>query len=446
MVTWIGIDDTDAPAGGCTTFVLTEVIRAARMVGADLIGEPRLVRLNPNIPWKTRGNAALAARFGRGTGQRRNAGELPEGPLHYYDRGRPLPKAERDRLVDAAWEAVRRSSRRGPRTDPAMVASEHRLPARLYWEAVRTVVPVAARARALGALGAEVRTVGSPRGLVGASSAIAWPSRRVTWELIAYRRSDRLAQRREVDAESIRAAERRFPSLFLCTDPHTRRILVTPHTPCPILFGLRSTRRGPLPRALATVVSEPIDRWVVFRTNQATGDHLPPGDTPEIRPYEPGRATGTLASAPQRLRGGHVRFSLLRPAGTTVLCMVFEPSKTLSEVARGLALGDRLSVWGGRGRDATLRVEGIRILDAPARPLGRTPPKCPECGRTADSMGTGRGYRCPQCRRRFPPEAGIVRWELSRFGPGTYHPTPSARRHLHPLAEEPGRHMARGPL
>ena len=71
---WIGVDDTDGPNGGCTTHVLTELIRVAADRGFDVLGEPRLVRLNPNVPWKTRGNAALSVRVGRGVGPRARVG------------------------------------------------------------------------------------------------------------------------------------------------------------------------------------------------------------------------------------------------------------------------------------------------------------------------------------------------------------------------------------
>ena len=53
----IGIDDTDSVKGGCTTWLATEII--AELPEFDLIGPPRLVRLNPNVPWKTRGNGAV---------------------------------------------------------------------------------------------------------------------------------------------------------------------------------------------------------------------------------------------------------------------------------------------------------------------------------------------------------------------------------------------------
>ncbi len=433
---WLGVDDTDGPESGCTTYTLTEILRTARGLGVDLIGAPSLVRLNPNIPWKTRGNAALSARFGRGRGSPKRLGELPEGPLLAHPRGDPLPPTTGERFLEAAWRTVLATSDRGPRADPVMVASERRPDESLYWRAVRSVVPVGAARAELDRVGGRAFQRGSSRGLVGAVAAIAWPGRRRTYELLAYRSSPS-RRRREVDAESVRTAQARFPSLFLCDDPETRRLLVAPHTACPILFGLRGTNAAALPPALGLVRSEPRERWVLFRTNQATGDHLTDRTIAEVRPYEPGRLSGRITGPPERGRGGHVRFRLTDAAGGTADCIVFEPTKQLASVAAALAGGDEVRIWGGRGQDPSFRVEGIEIQRAPLRLVGVRPPRCLECGRSANSLGTGRGYRCSGCHRRFPPEAGSARFESPLFGPGVYHPTPSARRHLHPLFRDP---------
>ncbi|MCI4354809.1 MAG: DNA-binding protein, partial [Thermoplasmata archaeon] len=179
---WIGIDDTDGPGGGCTTHVLTEIVRVARDHAVDVVGEPRLVRLNPNIPWKTRGNAALAVRLGVGRGKRTRIGEIGGRPVWSYVGGRSVPRTARPALVDALWEIVLAGARAEPATDPALVAGEGRLPVELYRRAVRSVVGLGEVEAMLDRAGYETRVRDSRRGLVGASAAIAWPGRTATWE------------------------------------------------------------------------------------------------------------------------------------------------------------------------------------------------------------------------------------------------------------------------
>jgi tRNA(Ile2)-agmatinylcytidine synthase len=436
-MTWIGIDDTDSPSGGCTTFVLTEVLRAAAGVGVDLIGEPRLVRLNPNIPFKTRGNAALAARFGHGRGAAKSLGELPDGALRSFPRGDPLRAIETERLVDAAWTAVRAEARLGEaRTDPALVAAPRRLPAELYWNAVRRLVSVEEVERHLRGAGATLRVEDSRQGVVGAAAAIAWSGGHPTWELIAYRSPDRYSEHRRVGRDSVLEAERRFPELFLCTDRRTRRVLIAPHTPCPILFGLRATRPQRLPEALRQIRSEPWERWVVFRTNQGTGDHLAQMGISELTPFSSAVLTGVVGGPPVIGPGGHGSFPLTDRSGASVVCVAFEPTKTLPRIVAGLREGDRLRVWGGTGANPTFRLEGIEVLHTRPRSRRAANPRCPSCGRRMHSLGRARGFRCPVDRVRLPPEGRGVRPGAAPPLRGRYHPTPSARRHLHPRAPE----------
>src|SRR2546422_7360429 len=89
MPLYLGVDDTDSLRGMCTTFLATELVRA--LPGLDLIGFPRLVRLNPNIPWKTRGNGAVCLRLGRGHGSRFQVGEFGGRAVWAYARGTSIP-------------------------------------------------------------------------------------------------------------------------------------------------------------------------------------------------------------------------------------------------------------------------------------------------------------------------------------------------------------------
>lgn len=417
--------------------MLTEILSLAREFGVDLIGEPRLVRLNPNIPFKTRGNAALSARFGRGIGGRRRVGEVRGEPLWAYSKGYRLSPPEAESFREHAWARVLGSARSEEGTDPALVVAERPLPPELYWRAVREVVSVDSTRRLLRSAGAWWRSERSERGLVGAAAAIAWPGLHPTWELTSYRLPERWAEPRVVDRESVRRVAGRFPSLFLSTDPRTRRLLVAPHTPCPILFGLRGTERASLLSARREVRSEPVERWVLFRTNQGTGDHLAPRAVRELGPYLPARIDATVARPPETLPGGHARLEVVDREGTPLRCLAFEPTKTLPRVVQGLVTGDRVTLWGGCGRDPTFRLEGIRLVRLVPR-FGRPRnPTCTRCGERTRSLGRARGYRCPTCRRRWPPEAALPTRLLPRFPVGEYHPTPSARRHLHPRGPEP---------
>ena len=59
----IGLDDTDSTRKGCTTYVAALLVEKLQKLGASFTDYPSLIRLNPNVPWKTRGNGALCLRI-----------------------------------------------------------------------------------------------------------------------------------------------------------------------------------------------------------------------------------------------------------------------------------------------------------------------------------------------------------------------------------------------
>jgi tRNA(Ile2)-agmatinylcytidine synthase len=397
------------------------------------------VRLNPNVPTKTRGNAALVARFAHGRGPPDVIGSLPQGPVVCYRAGRELTEREQLRLADELWTTVvRTSAGSDPGTDPALLVVRRRPPAELYWEAVRRVVTRAEVDRWLRGTAPIVRSVPSEAGVIGAAAALSWRGAHPTWEAIAYREPERWGTYRDVDPESVRRAVERHPELFLCFDPRTRRLLIAPHTACPILFGVRATQPSAAVNALREIQSEPVERWLLFRTNQGTGDHVRrPWTMPPV-PFTAGTLSGRLAEPPVSRAGGHVLFSLRSEPGAIIRCAVFEPTKTLPRVLRSLLPGDRVRLWGGSQEDSLFRVEGIDLLALGPRQSRQPNPRCPVCAHRMGSLGSGRGFRCDRCRHRAPPEARGVRRVPPEFPPGRYHPTPSARRHLAPRGPEPG--------
>src|SRR2546427_319060 len=138
MVLWIGVDDTDSLRGMCTTFLAAELVRDLTR-DFDLIGYPRLVRLNPNIPWKTRGNAAVCLRIGSGRGEPMTVGELGGRLIQTFPRGRcDEPPA---RVLGRVAALVERWSRIDDETtNPGFTISPTPARAWLYWRAVRRIV------------------------------------------------------------------------------------------------------------------------------------------------------------------------------------------------------------------------------------------------------------------------------------------------------------------
>ena len=59
----IGLDDTDSTFGRCTTHLAFKVTSYLSKKNVKFLDYPLLIRLNPNIPWKTRGNGAVCLRI-----------------------------------------------------------------------------------------------------------------------------------------------------------------------------------------------------------------------------------------------------------------------------------------------------------------------------------------------------------------------------------------------
>jgi len=425
-VTVIGIDDTDSrELGMCTTYLAA---RLAERVGAE---RRLLVRLNPAIEHKTRGNAALAVHT----------------------------DADPDDAFEIAREAVAEAAETDdPRTNPGLVVASgdpEAVPesvAEFARRAVRERLTVAAAEAELDA--ADYRRAGWKvgRGKVGALAAVgAWkglgpasrdiedegprvhgrrpdgddPTREWTYECITYRERDRWGTPREVDADSVfAAADDAYPVAWDTVDRETGELVCVPHTPGPILHGIRGDDPGTVRRVAEAIESEPVERRAVFVTNQGTDAHLgdaAPADVADDRSY---RVTGTVATEPETRRGGHVFFAI-EDGGSGLDCAAFEPTKRFRDRVRALRAGDRITVC-GEVAEGTLKLEKFAV-----RALNRTElvtPDCPDCGRSMESAGADQGYRCRDCETAAD---GKVERPLDReLNEGWYEVPPEARRHI----------------
>jgi tRNA(Ile2)-agmatinylcytidine synthase len=412
----VGFDDTDSARNGCTTYIAALLVERLEKLQARFIDYPNLIRLNPNVPWKTRGNGALCLRF-----------------KYEEDLEDKIKKTTSD-LVEEYADLDFRG------TDPGVVFFEKRdLPAEIQAFAKKTetaIVTLKEATSIIDKFGAEALGFNTCRGIIGALAAVGETLEGDhTYELIAYRTRENRGSKRQVDVESIFEMDRQTtPCTFNNVDPDRHRVIITPRGPDPIFFGIRGETPEIVKKAFAIVKPlEPVERWVIFRTNQGTDAHLTQTQTlNQLKPYHSVIAKGVVSKKPRVVPVRHVIFSI-QDETAEVDCAAYEPTGELRKVASELILGDQLEVYGAvrreKGRLLTLNLEKINILSL-APSLSFRNPTCPFCGKRGESMGKGQGFRCKKCGAKLSTTEKTKVTEQRRLKPGLYVTSPSSQRHL----------------
>jgi len=412
----IGIDDTDSRLGGCTTYTTALLFQELVSKGFKPLDFPWLVRLNPNIPWKTRGNGALS--------------------LHFT-----LEEDQMQEVKKTAIAAIERNTDLSQRsTDPAVVFLKGLVPTPLSEFAARalhSILSIREARQIAEALDVETHLLKGPRGLVGALASIgANFCQDHTFEIIAYRTRENIGiTRRRVNHDSVRLMDAMFRGLtFNNVDDETGRVLICPHGPDPVLLGIRGEDPASVTKAFNQIeIDEPIERVMIFKTNQGTDAHL--GCLRKIealRPYQSTVIAGRVSVPPRVLRGGHVIFRTGDETGS-VDCAAYRATGPVRETALQLVPGDSVTVSGGiRPRpigELTLNVEKLEVTGLVDTVLLENP-SCPNCGTRCESMGKGQGFRCRKCKARLPKTSKVQKLELRKITLGAYLPPPRAHRHL----------------
>jgi tRNA(Ile2)-agmatinylcytidine synthase len=283
---------------------------------------------------------------------------------------------------------------------------------------------------------ATVVSYGSGLGLVGAIGAIGQTlDRDHTFELIAYRRSWNCGKPRRIDSASVRRMDKlTTPGTFNNYDPANRRPLIAPHGPDPVLLGIRGESAPDVLKAFHLLrLREPVERWVIFRTNHATDAHLERASVDTVRLNRPIKLNGTVITKPERIAGGHVFFTL-GYGHKTVRCAAFEPTGRFKEIAARLVPGDRVTAFGGVKRPSDNEPPTINLEKLVIRHLADDPiienPTCPRCGKHMKSAGRHQGFRCTRCKLAAPKATKQLIKKNRSLRTGTYLPAKKAHRHL----------------
>ncbi len=415
MIVQVGIDDTDSKNGMCTTYVCAVVIGRLKTSGVRILGYPKLIRLNPNWKFKTRGNCAVAF-----------TAELEERQV-------PAFKEIILRTVEELAELHAED------TNPGVVFYYgEKIPPKLKSfskKVIQDIVTIEEAESVARRIGAEMYKFKLGRGVIGALAAIGNTLEQDrTFELIAYRTPENRGSPRRIDVSSVIEMDKKtFPRTFDNLDPTTGEIRITPHTPCPILYGIRGETAEEVSRAHQLVKAlEPVERVMVYETNQGTDEHLRSVKISEARPYWSVMVEGRVSQKPKVIRGGHVIFRIKDSTGE-IDCAAYEPTRQFREAVKKLLPGDEVRVYGGikekPGLPLTINLEKLEILRL-ASYFRKENPLCPSCGKRMKSEGKGKGYSCKKCKTSSPPNSARFVKVKRDLDLDMYEVPPRARRHL----------------
>lgn len=414
---YIGIDDTDSQNGMCTTYICSVIIDELKYFGYKVIEYPRLIRLNPFARFKTRGNGALSFKL-----LLNSKIDIEKVKKIVLKRVKELSELEEER------------------TNPGVVFYSGEITEELKsysLKVIRSIVSIEDAENFANQVGAEYFKFKKGRGIIGALAAIGCPDYDKTYELLAYRMPENYGTPRKIDYNSVFEMNMAtYPETFDNIDSDNGYIAIEPHTPCPILYGIRGESPDAVENAAKIIdVNEPVEKIAVFQTNQHTDMHLIEANKiSDLEQFKCYIVEGEVKDFPFTREGGHVIFILGDKSGQ-IPCAAYEPTKEFREIARKLAPGDKLRVYGGIGEKGTLNIEKFEILEL-VNVYKTQNPLC-KCGKRMKSAGSGKGFKCAKCGTKL--REGIkntveVRRDIKR---GFYEVPPSARRHLSkPLVRE----------
>jgi len=407
----IGIDDIDTPGGGCTTHfgaLLSSYLMKTH--GIEFIDYPLLVRLNPAVPWKTRGNASVVIRVHPGGIDARELADEVENLVEEY-LGECRFKETKPGIVVY-------------RGDPWRAFSG------FYYKALTDVVTMDMAEKLLERYGGLKR---GGRGVIGALAGVGalGPGEPYSFELLAYRDPGFWGSERSVGFGSVYEYDVLTGELtFSNIDYQKRKTIITPHGPDPVLYGVRGTNPEALIKALEIIkTGEPVHGWCLFRSNQGTSVHERTTSIP--RYYKTGTMECTVKEESEILPKGHVLVKA-ECGGVPLDVLFYRESFPLNKAAASLLPGDQIKVTGSikqRQGKLTLNAEVLYITRLVWK---RTmiAPRCPRCGARMKSKGSGKGYKCPRCGFYDRRIKSVEVIENRNLCPGRYVPVAAHIAHL----------------
>ena len=394
----------------CTTFLSYKIVKFLEKQKTEFVDYPSLIRFNPNIPWKTRGNGAV-----RLTIKTRNPNKIKKEIIQFITNYSDTKNGANPGLVFFQ--------------DQSIPQSFHKFSRLALWKLIsrKTAKDFISNNKI------DSFYLGNGQGLVGAIGAIGYKFSDHTFELLCYRKKSQFGKKRKINKHSVKKMQSiTFPETYNSFDNENDRVLITPHGPDPVFYGIRGESVKSVVLASTMVdTDEKLDGYMVFKSNQGTADHLKNElQVNDLKPYTSGFLVGKVCSKPVTEQGGHVFFSI-QVGDRKIRCGVYKQTK-ITKTAQDLIPGDKIRLGGGirkasKNYERVLNVEFLDVIKLEKNIL-LTNPTCKTCNKKMKSKGNRQGFECFRCgNKSFSKSSLEIPRKIQRK---LYLPAISAHRHL----------------
>lgn len=435
MYVLIGLDDIDSYGGGCTTHFATFVVEKIMFLGGRVTDYPHLIRLDPDIPWRTRGNGAVAIEA-----------YIPSKKINFF---RGWIKSYLDKYLELE-DGFRIA------TQPGIIILDGSKLRRDDFEmlyiyskqALYKVISINTLEKMLHLLKDKILYIFNSygkRGLIGALAAIGnYLPVDHTYELLVYRNLFEKSKDRAIKILPDITYE--DENTFAHVDLETNKPIWSPHGPDPVVLGIRGDRITSIVSIFNKIKKHvKFDRWMIFLTNQGTDEHLSTYEDSrdKLNAYSQFYGDAEIKGILLKERGGHFRVESI-VNDQIVDLIVYEPSGRLREIIGALKPNTHIKVGGSlkyssieKGK-LVLNIQKIYNENPVITTYKKINPKCPYCGSSMESLGFNKGYICKKCKYHI--NANIeLRVEQNKWIPQIGLPPYRSIRHLSKPLKRHGR-------
>ena len=417
----IAIDDTDSNDGMCTTYIMTLIIEYLKGNNFEIIDFPRLVRLNPSIPYKTRGNAALSI-------------EININEKNYT--------VDKNKIINFIIKLIKEKSMVSSKnTNPGSIFLEEKqyqiikdTLKNFYFKALRDIVTIKEAMSIVIEYNINHFLLKNGRGIIGSLAAAGYilisnDIKDYTYELLTYRDPNLFGSKRFFFEDTFIIFDKKTSPKTWDTIDYSKKkkLICISHSKDPVLYGIRGNDYNILNSSKNYLISEHVDKYCIFKTNQSTDEHIIYIESySKMKNLCSYRIKGMVDNKSRTIIGGHVFIDIKDKYGVIFTCAAYEKTGNFRKIIKKLIPGDIIEVFGSF-KNNTVNLEKINIIFLNKEYITENP-RCHICGHKMKSRGTNKGYKCKKCK--IITNKKIISEKIRDINIGYYEVTPDARRHL----------------